>query len=154
MTGDPPVWLTGEAHVGRISDGHSLVLSVEPDQEKLWLLNNISIWIHTKPEPPFHTKYGHLYITLQEARSHMTPHTLPVRSYRPDNGHQWSKSLLLHAQHVGGDISKQGRFHEWPFQTSPACSELCSLRNGVWYLERHLQVSHGGGLKINILLKY
>lgn len=69
-------------------------------------------------------------ITLQETHSHM-PATLPVSSYPPDNGHQRPKRLLLHAQHVGGDVGKQGGLHERAFQTSPACYQLCSLRNGI-----------------------
>lgn len=67
----------------------------------------------------------------------MTP--LPS-CYQPDDGHQRSESLLLHAEHVGGDVGEQGRLHERPLQPFPAFQQLRSLRDGVRDLQRHLQV--------------
>lgn len=59
--------------------------------------------------------------------------------YSLNNRNKGSKGLLLHTEHVSGDIRQQGGLHEGALQPLPTSNYNCSLCHSICDLTLHLK---------------
>ena len=113
-----------------------------------WSTNMCSTWTHRA-----HSCFLRIYFWFpcrSTCGSSLTADWLKVKhvkpaerwvwaAYGPDDGQQRAERLLLHAEHLCGDVGEQRGLHERPVQTLPALQHLRSFGHCVRYLVGHLQ---------------
>lgn len=98
------------------------------------------LWIYTG------VIQNRLLVQLNSRQNQSETHE-DCRAYGPDDGQQRAERLLLHAEHLCGDVGEQRGLHERPVQTLPALQNLRSSRHCVWYLVGHLQTHESSAVR-------